>query len=174
MNRSPRSVRPLAAAVALAAATACAAAQAAGLDIRPGADPARIGLPVYPGASPRPAQGDDQGSFSLGVWGGAFGLQVATLSYRSGDGVDAVAAFYRDALAKFGPVADCSAGAPRAPARPRSDEPPDAPDSCADEHPAPGARVLKVGHRGDHRLVEIKPLAHGAEFQLVRLQTRGD
>lgn len=169
--RPPRLLAPIAAAVLAAAALVAGSSRAAGIDIHAGADAADVGLPVYPGAVKRPdADGDSEGDLSFGLWGSAFGVKIATVAYRSRDGVDDVSAFYRDALHRFGPVLDCSAGVPRAPARPASGA--KALD-CSDDHPAPGVRLYKAGSPQDQHLVEITPRPHGASLRLTRVQTRG-
>jgi hypothetical protein len=174
----------LAAAVtaALAASLTIVHAQAAGIDIHQDADAADIGLPLYPGAVKKPARDSDHAGLSFGLWGGSFGLKLAAVSYVSSDGVDAVAGFYRDALAKYGPVLDCSQNKPKHKSGSKggtsldidSDKGASKPVTCGDDGPdVAGGRVYKVGTQGDQRLFELKPMARGVSFDLVHLQLRG-
>jgi hypothetical protein len=169
-SRPARLLAPIAAALLAAAGLVAGASHAAGIDIHAGVDAADVGLPVYPGAAKHPEDGGGEDDLSLGLWGSAFGVKVLTVNYRSRDEVDQVSAFYRDALRAFGPVLDCSAGAPRAPRGPASG--PKALD-CGDDHPAAGVRLYKSGSPQDQRIVEVKPLRRGANFRLTRVQTHG-
>lgn len=168
--RPPRLLAPIAALLLAAAGLVAGSSQAAGIDIHAGADAADIGLPVYPGAVKRPEDDGSRDDFSFGLWGSSFGVKIATVAYRSRDDFDDVSAFYRDALHRFGPVLDCSAGVPRAHARPASGT---KVLDCSDDDADPGVRLYKSGSPDDQHVVEIKPLSHGASFRLTRVQTRG-
>ena len=166
------------AAAALAVVLAAGAAHAGGLDIHADADAADIGLPAYPGAVKKVDKGGDPSGFKFGIWGESFGIKIAVVSYRSVDSVDKVAAFYRDALAKYGPVLDCSHNAKRkaAPAssagKGKSDR--DMPVSCDDDSADAGGRLYKVGTRGAQRWVRLKPVSAGVSFQLLKIEYRGE
>ena len=99
-----RPSRPRQALAALALLLAAGAGHAAGPDIHADAHARDVGLPLYPGAVKRAEPGSDShsGAFSFGLWGDSFGFRLAVASYRSDDGVEAVARFYRDALARYG------------------------------------------------------------------------
>ena len=166
--------RTLAAAAALTLAAGASAA--AGLDIHADADAADVGLPAYPGAVKKSDLDGDRAGFSFGVWGEAFGIKVAVVSYRSADSVDKVAAFYRDALAKYGPVLDCSSN------RKRPGEPPvhhddkadkDKPVTCDNDTVEAGGRLYKVGTHRDQRVFKATPRRDGAGFELVRVEEHG-
>ena len=124
-------------AVVLAAAGLADPSRAAGLDIHANAEAADVGLPAYPGAIKKTDKGGDPSGFSFGIWGDSFGIKLAVVSYRSVDSVDKVAAFYRDALGKYGPVLDCSRNqkrpddAPRSKAQKKADH--DKPVTCDDD-----------------------------------------
>lgn len=162
-------------AVLLAAACLAPSAHAAGLDIHADADLADIGLPLYPGAVKKPVKSDDGAGFSFGVWGGTFGFKVNALNYRSTGQVEDVAAFYREALGRIGPLLDCTDNK-----APRGDRPPEPKKSgkskaltCGDDHVAAGGRLYKAGTEADHRTVTITPVAGGVDFQLVRIEAHG-
>ena len=162
-------------ALLLALATLAPAAQAGGLDVHAGADIASIGLPVFPGAVRQSEKDDPANGFSFGLWGSSFGIHLNVLAYRSTAGVDEVAGFYRDAMAGYGTVLDCSLKraqrAERASGPKRTGK--DKPLACDDDHAEPGGRLYKVGTGVDERIVRVRPEASGVSFQLVRIEARG-
>ena len=165
-------------AVVLAAALATSAAHAGGLDIHADADAADVGLPAYPGAVKKADRGSDHAGFSFGVWGDSFGVKVAVVSYRSTDSVAAVAAFYREAMGKYGPVLDCSAnpgGPDTAPTPKKGDRKADhdKPVTCDNDTVEAGSRLFKVGTNGSQRVFKVHPWHDGASFELVRVDTHG-
>ncbi len=180
MTRTRTVARVLALAASLAALST--ATHAAGIDIHPDADAAAVGVPLYPGAVKKPGKDSDAAGISFGLWGGAFGMKLVAVSYASTDGVDAVANFYRDALAKYGPVLDCSQNKPKHKSGSKggasldidSDKGASKPVTCGDDGPdVVGGRLYKVGTQGDQRLFELKPTASGVSFDLVHLQLHG-
>ncbi len=152
---------------------------AAGLDIHADADAAEVGLPAYPGAVKKADHGSDQegdsGAFSFGVWGKAFGLKLAVVNYRSADSVEAVAAFYRDALGKYGPVLDCSYNAKKPDGSRKHDDKDDAnkPVTCDNDTVAAGGRLFKVGTNRSQHVVKVTPWHDGADFELVHVDAHG-
>lgn len=166
--------RHLFAAVALA--LAAGASQAGGLDLHGDADAADVGLPAYPGAVKKAEKGGEPSGFKFGVWGESFGVKIAVVSYRSADSVDKVAAFYRDALAQYGPVLDCSHAKKPDPA-PRSDDEKkaakDKPVTCDNDSVAAGGRLFKVGTGRAQRVFKASPWHDGASFELVRVEEHG-
>jgi hypothetical protein len=162
---------------ALALAMAAGASQAGGLHIHVDADAADVGLPAYPGAVRKSDRGGDSSGFSFGVWGESFGLKVAVVSYRSVDGVDKVAAFYRDALGKYGPVLDCTNNRKRPDAPHRGGDEKDdrdQPVACDDDTIEAGGRLYKVGTNRSQHVVKVTPWHDGATFELVHVDQRGD
>lgn len=167
-----RPLRPRQAFAALALVLAAGAGHAAGLDIHADADAKDVGLPIYPGAVKR-AEGDsNKGAFSFGIWGESFGFKLAVVSYRSTDGVDAVARFYRDALAQYGPVLDCTGVHGK---REKHDDKADSDKAvtCDGDSVAPGGRLFKVGINRAQRVFEVKPAGDGSTFTLVRIEMHG-
>lgn len=175
MTAFPR--RRLAAlAVALAGTFAASAGHAGGLDLHADADAADVGLPAYPGAIKKSDRSGDPTGFSFGVWGESFGIKIAVVSYRSVDSVDKVAAFYRDALAKYGPVLDCSHNqkrpdAPRGRHDDKADK--DKPVTCDDDTIEAGGRLYKVGTNRAQRVFKATPWHDGATFELVHVEEHG-
>ena len=161
-------------AIALAGTLAAGASQAGGLDIHADADAADVGLPAYPGAIKKSDRSGDPTGFSFGVWGESFGVKIAVVSYRSVDSVDKVAAFYRDALAKYGPVLDCSHPQPKPRARPDDDKSDkDEPVTCDNETVDPGGRLYRVGTKHLQRAFKAAPWHDGVTFELVRVEEHG-
>ncbi len=171
--RFPAPRQLLAAALSLAAG----ASQAGGLDLHADADAADVGLPAYPGAIKKSDKGGDPSGFKFGIWGESFGIKIAVVSYRSGDSVDKVAAFYRDALGKYGVVLDCSGNVKKPDAVPRSDDDKkaakDKPVTCGDDTVGTGGRLFKVGTGRAQRVFKVKPVADGSTFELVHVEERG-
>jgi len=76
-------------------------------------DAAAVGLPAYPGAHIIQKKNDgDDGSVDLHMGFGPWQLHVQVASYGTSDAQDKVMAFYRDALAKYGTVIECSGDTP--------------------------------------------------------------
>jgi len=157
----------------------------AGITISAQATAKEVGLPIYPGAKAHKEAGDDSNAANLGLWGGSFGFKLVVLKLESADAPDKVAAFYRKALAKYGPVLDC--GNP--PAGKAPDKSPDkslgkAPDkssdddkstklTCGDDKPDAGGQLFKSGSKEKQHIVGIKPIAGGSDFQLLYLEAKG-
>ena len=163
--------------VALAVALAAGTSQAGGLDIHADADAADVGLPAYPGAIKKSDRSGDPSGFSFGIWGESFGIKIAVVSYHSVDSVDKVAAFYRDALGKYGPVLDCSRNQKKPDATPRSKEDKkadrDKPVACDNDTIEAGGRLFKVGTVRAQRVFKATPWHDGASFELVRVEEHG-
>ena len=166
--------RPRHVLAALAFALAAGASQAGGLDIHADADAADVGVPAYPGAIKKTDRGGDPTGFSFGVWGESFGIRIAVVSYRSVDGVDKVAAFYRDALGKYGPVLDCT-GNTEKPDSPKHDgkADKDKPVTCDNDTIEAGGRLFKVGTNRAQRIFKARPWHDGTTFELVRVEEHG-
>jgi hypothetical protein len=157
-------------ALAFAAALAAPAAHAgAGMQLSTTPTAEDLGLPLYAGATVRRDAGDDGHGLNLSLWGGTFGFKLAVAKYHSADAVDPVANFYREALARFGPVLDCSTPRPKAAST--------AADSkvlacSAEDKAGAGGRLYKAGTKDNQRVVNVKPAAdgHGTDLDLVRLE----
>ena len=161
---------------ALALALCAGASYAGGLDIHAHADAADVGLPAYPGAIRKSDPNGEPTGFSFGLWGESFGIKLAVASYRSVDGIDKVAAFYRDALAKYGPVLDCS-NVQKKPDAPKSHHDDksgkDGPVSCDIDSGEAGARLYKVGTEHSQHVFKATPWHDGTSFELVRIEQHG-
>jgi len=146
----------------------------AGIKISGQATAKDVGLPMYPGAKPQKDSKDDSSAANLGLWGGAFGLKLVVLKLETADAPDKVAAFYRRALAKYGPVLDCS----NVPANKQQDQAQEKNKSsnltCGEDKPDAGGQLFKSGSKEKQHIVAIKTSAAGSDFQLVYLEARGE
>jgi hypothetical protein len=130
------------------------------------------GIPVYPGATPRPESGGDKHRANVNIGGMGFGLKVIAAEYVTPDSPDKVKAFYVDKLAKFGKVLECrgTGGSGEGDVHVGGDEG-DAPVSCA------GAKgegwEIKVGTRNNQRVVGINPDGSGTRFGTALVQIHG-
>ena len=170
---SLRLPRPRRAFAALAIVLAAGAAHAGGLDIHGDADAKDVGLPIYPGAVKTPDTAGDTAGFSFGIWGESFGFKLAVVSYRSTDGVEAVARFYRDALGKYGPVLDCTGVRRKGEKHDDENSDKNKPVNCDGDSVEPGGRLFKVGINRSQHVFKVKPSGDGAAFTLVRVEMHG-
>ena len=160
----------------VAAAFLADASRAGGLDIHADADAADVGLPAYPGAIRKTDPSGDPTAFSFGLWGASFGIQLAVVTYRSVEGVDKVAAFYRDALAKYGTVLDCSTNrkSDDLSHRRRDDKADkDRPVTCENDTVDAGGRLYKVGTNRAQRVFKATPWHDGTTFELIDIEEHG-
>ena len=161
---------------ALAIGLAATAGHAAGLDIHADADAKDVGLPIYPGAVKRvdADSGSNTGAFSFGIWGESFGFKLAVVSYRSTDGVEAVAGFYRAALAQYGTVLDCTGVHAKGEHHDGDKGDKDKPVTCDGDSAKAGGHLFKVGINRAQRVFDVKPSGDGgASFTLVRIEMHG-
>lgn len=150
------------------AGTAAQAGWSAGVTVDPEVAPAQVGLPAYPGAQRFQEADHDDSAVDLKLWGGSLGLRVVALKYVSRDSLPQVAAFYRQALARLGPVLDCTAGSAQRGTRTATGL------SCRDDHPEPGHVLLKAGSSSLQTVVGVEPGPDGTvRFDLVRIEARG-
>ncbi len=132
-----------------------------------------LGLPLYPGAKPQKDTKDDSSAANLGLWGNSFGFKLVVLKMESADAPDKVAAFYRKALAKYGPVLDCSNPPASKPSDKSQDEDKSNKLTCGDDKPDPGGQLFKSGSKEKQHIVAVKGSAPGTTFQLLYLEARG-
>src|SRR5450755_807889 len=65
------------------------------------------GIPVYPGATPRPESNGDKHRANVNIAAMGFGLKVIAAEYNTPDSPEKVKAFYLDKLKKWGNVLEC-------------------------------------------------------------------
>lgn len=135
-----------------------------------------IGLPVYPGAELVRKKDKDSGSADVNLSFGRFQLRVKAASYRSTDPPDKLAAFYREALKRYGDVIECSHNQPvGTPTRTSEGL------TCSEDHDKhmkvsndmSGKMELKTGSKQHQHIVAIDPEGSGTKFGLVALDLPG-
>jgi len=141
----------------------------AGIKVSGEATAKDVGLPLYPGAKPQKDAKDDSSAANLGLWGGAFAFKLVVLKLETADAPDKVAAFYRKALAKYGPVLDCS----NPPASKQQDNNKSGKLTCDEDKPDAGGQLFKSGSKEKQHIVAVKASAPGTTFQLLYLEARG-
>jgi len=120
------------------------------------------GLAVHPGARRlRDREGD---SANVNIEGGFFGVKVAVAKFEDDQEPQALVDFYKQEMAKYGPVVECRGNLDFGGGR-------DATPRCQER--SSGERQLGVGHEEHHRVVSVKPRGNGTEFTLVHVQTQG-
>jgi len=128
-----------------------------------------VGLPFYPGARPR--KDKDDGDSAAHVWAllGGAGLKVAVMKLESNDAPGRIAAFYRPALLKYGPILDCTGRSSGMRVEDKNSDK----LVCDNDKPKPGELLFKAGRNRDQHIVAIRPRGHGSEIDLVFVQVKG-
>ena len=138
----------------------------AGIVLSTHANAKDVGLPIYPGAKQHKDEKDDSAAANLGLWGSTFGFKLVVLKMESADSPEKIATFYQKALAKYGPVLDCSHTE-------ASDRKKDANKlSCDDDKAEPGKMVFKSGTKDKQHVVGVQANGAGTLFQLVYVEAR--
>ncbi|MGC1687791.1 MAG: hypothetical protein WA734_19335 [Candidatus Acidiferrales bacterium] len=140
----------------------------AGVYVGADANAKDVGLPIYPGARPHKDKNNDTPATKFGLWGGSFGLKIAVMKLESNDSPDKIAAFYKKALGKYGPVLNCSNASGSS-----SDD--DKNESskkieCGDDKPDAGGMLFKSGTKERQHIVGVTPNGMGSVFELVYVQ----
>jgi hypothetical protein len=137
-----------------------------------GVTAADVGLPMYPGSKPYSHDDDSGDSANVDISTPLFGLKVVAVQLESADDLEKVAAYYRQALAKYGPILECSDAANRerkSESRAKDDE-----LTCDADEPGSHRVVYKVGTEKNQRVIALKPHGKGTQFSLVHVDTRGE
>ncbi len=132
---------------------------------------ADLGLPVYPGAQMVKGTNDDNKSADVHMGFGEWQLRVRVVSYSSADPQEKVIAFYKQALARYGPVITCQNNAPVG-------TPTQTPEglTCADDKKHSNVDIgggvqLKAGSKHKQNIVGFeKPQDGQTRFSLVSIQ----
>jgi len=150
------------------------------------ADAHGVGLPLYPGASPK--HEDNNEPLNFGVLTESFGVKLVVAKYESDDAPSKVVAYYRDKLKKYGKVLECHsqkhggdvdvhAGDVDVHAGDTDSEKSKSQESKqvkCDSNDGP-VTELKVGTEDNQHVVAVEPRdsGKGATFALVYVHTRG-
>jgi hypothetical protein len=130
------------------------------------------GIPVYPGAHLRPADGNDHHSANINMGAAGFGLKVIAAEYETSDPPEKVKAFYEDKMKRFGTTLVCSGhsgGSDVHISKHGNDD--DKKLSCSDTHGS--GWEIKAGTDDNQHLVSIEPNGSGTRFGTVLVQTHG-
>jgi hypothetical protein len=140
-----------------------------GMHVSTAVDAAKdIGLPVYPGAQPKPHTSSEKNGANVNFSTAFFGLKVAVLEFVSPDPPAKIADYYRAALRTYGPVVECRRGHEVGDVSLHPGQSP----HC--DSPNVGDTLeLKVGSEEHQHLVAIKPNGGGSEFSLVYVNAHG-
>jgi len=131
------------------------------------------GIPVYPGATPRPEENGDKHRANVNIGAMGFGLKVIAAEFVTPDSPEKVKTFYLDKLAKYGKVLECrgTGGDHGSDVKLDKSDDLDKPVTC---NGTKGSGVeLKTGTNGNQRLVAINPDGSGTRFGTVLIQIHG-
>jgi hypothetical protein len=139
------------------------------------------GIPVYPGAHLRPADGNDNHSANINLGAAGFGLKVIAAEYETDDSPEKVKAFYEEKMKKFGSTLTCtghnghtdvnggiSSGWEHRKDKEKGD---DNKLNCSDT--SGSGWEIKTGTSDNEHLVSIEPHGSGTRFGTVLVQTHG-
>jgi hypothetical protein len=143
-----------------------------GIHVSNEATASEIGLPVYPGARPKPDQTDNHNqSANVNISGFGYGLKVVALQYESDDAASKVVAFYDDQLKKFGSVLVCHTSGLDVNADIRGLD--KGPHDLTCQGSAGSNVELKVGTKENQHIVAVESEGKGSTFSLVYVRTHG-
>jgi hypothetical protein len=129
------------------------------------------GIPIYPGATPRPAEGDNQHRANVNISAMGFGVKVVANEYVTPDSPEKVKDFYLDKLKRYGNVLECQGTGGDGGHHSDWNNDADKPVSCGNNK-GPGWE-LKTGTEHNQHLVAINPDGSGTRFGTVMIQIHG-
>lgn len=135
------------------------------------ADARDAGLAIYPGATLKPKEGNDDSSANVNLSAFGFALKVVVLKYESADSPAKIQSYYENELKRYGGVLECHTshhGDYSASAHGDSSTP----LKCTGDNTG-NVVELKVGNEGNQHVVAIEPQGKGTEFTLVYVRTHG-
>ncbi len=149
-----------------------------GIHVDENADARDAGLPVYPGARPKPKTNDgDKKSANVNLSAFGFGLKVVALEYESDDPPAKIIAYYQDQLKKYGGVLQCHSSHVKF-----DDNTPviggkrgyvvGGKLKC-DSDDSGKAVELKAGTDNNQHIVSVEPEGNGSDFAIVWVRIRG-
>jgi len=129
------------------------------------------GIPVYPGATPRPEENGDKHRANVNIGAMGFGLKVIAAEYNTPDSPEKVKAFYVEKLKKWGDVLECrGTGGDDTDVHLGKDDG-DQKLTCKDSKG--DGWEIKVGTRNNQRVVGIRPDGPGTRFGTALVQIHG-
>jgi hypothetical protein len=140
----------------------------AGVYVGADANAKDVGLPIYPGARPHKDKDNDTPATKFGLWGGSFGFKIAVIKLESNDSPDKIAAFYKKALGKYGPVLNCTNASGSSNDEDKNES--SKKIECGDDKPDAGGMLFKSGTKERQHIVGVTPNGTGSVFELVYVQ----
>ncbi len=131
-----------------------------------------VGLPLYPGSIPHKDKDEHSEGANLGLWGGGVGFKLVVLKMESGDSTEKIAAYYKKALSKYGPVLDCSNPSSNTDGAAKDDSSKTL--TCGDDKPEKGGLLFKAGTKEKQHIVAIQPNGQGSLYQLINMGAWGN
>lgn len=128
------------------------------------------GIPVYPGARPRPQGDGDNHRANVNIAGIGFGLKVVAAEYLTDDAPEKVKSFYQDKLKRWGDVVVCKGHNDNGGYEHQGDNG-SAKVNCSDS--SGNGYEVKVGTNDNQHLVSIEPDGKGTRFGTVLIQVHG-
>ena len=129
------------------------------------------GIPVYPGATPRPEENGDKHRANVNIGAMGFGIKVIAAEYVTPDSPEKVKAFYLDKLKKCGNVLECRGTGGDDGTCKFNDDDGDKPVTCGDTKG--DGWELKTGTNHNQHLVAVNPDGAGTRFGTVLIQIHG-
>jgi len=147
-----------------------------GIHVDENADVRDTGLPVYPGARPKPKTNDgNKKSANVNLSAFGYGLKVVALEYESDDPPAKIIAYYQDQLKKYGNVLQCRSGSFRI-----GDDGIEGTKGLVissklkcDDNDGSKTVELKAGTGENQHIVSVDPEGKGSDFAIVWLRVRG-
>jgi hypothetical protein len=149
-----------------------------GIHVDENADARDAGLPVYPGARPKPKTSDgDKKTANVNMSAFGFGLKIVALEYESDDPPAKIITYYQNQLKRYGNVLQCHGS------RAKVDD--DVPfiggkkgyvvgsNLKCDDDDSGKTVELKVGTDDNQRIVSVDPEGKGSDFTIVWVRVRG-
>jgi hypothetical protein len=144
-----------------------------GIHVNENADVRDTGLPVYPGARPKPKDdSNDEKSANVNISAGGFGIKVVALQYETDDSPAKVETFYQDQLKKFGNVLKCHSSGHGGNYNYHGHHGDSEQLKCDGDNNGKNIE-LKVGNESNQHIVSIQPKDKGTDIALVYVRTRG-
>jgi hypothetical protein len=129
------------------------------------------GIPVYPGARPRPRSDGDSHHADVNIAGIGFGLRVVAAEFLSDDSPDKVKSFYEDKLKRWGDVVVCKGHNDHGTSYKHRGDNGKEKVNCSDS--SGDGWEVKVGTNDNQHLVSIQPDGNGSRFGTVLIQIHG-
>lgn len=141
-----------------------------GIHVSKDADPADVGIAVYPGARLKEKGTDGENkSANVNISSFGYGLRVVALQYESADAPEKVVDYYKDQLKRYGNVLVCHTSHLDVNADIKDEDRGSPGLTCEG---ASGRNVeLKVGSKENQHIVAVEPEGSGSSFSLVYVRT---